>query len=485
MKVTVLTTAILLFVCHALYAENNWKLVYHETFDTPFNEPDEWTEDKYEDDSKYNVGAFDENGDFFHQKFGAAFQQQLNSFRSFRKSYAYGEDGWLTVELYGRDTDKDGTPETGGSFTAENGKAVLRSRSHTDGAIITSTKELPSSYRIEVTMSNINFGGERDGSWFYEGKKNGYDGDEMAGPWKPSGTSSVNENGVYFLCITDYPNPAPHNNVFIHHHRKVVMDSDNNYYNGNPWSKVWNPNTKTFERDGSHYLSMIWLNGENFGNDNSGNDFISHTPNGWEYTAHFTDKYLDNETYLFTIERKEDEYTMSATGKFYYAGDTTYKATRKFRDTPTIWHYNQTPEEYDPAKWNEVKTFNGNSFDTWPENSAFPDHFFFGDPHINYYEGSAEYDDLKLYLPDTMVASLLPQKQHTDSSQGVVKALVGASGEMNLTLRQGVHGQKVRICSLQGKLLGEYTLDKSVGGSRLHNYSALSEQYVLIQFDLK
>jgi hypothetical protein len=29
-----------------------------------------------------------------------------------------------------------------------------------------------------------------------------------------------------------------------------------------------------------------------------------------------------------------------------------------------------------------------------------PDHFFFGDPHINFYEGTAEFDDLDFYLPD-------------------------------------------------------------------------------------
>ena len=28
------------------------------------------------------------------------------------------------------------------------------------------------------------------------------------------------------------------------------------------------------------------------------------------------------------------------------------------------------------------------------------DHFFFGDPHIHYAEGTAEFDDVKLYLPD-------------------------------------------------------------------------------------
>ncbi|WP_437914465.1 hypothetical protein WME73_00960 [Sorangium sp. So ce302] len=42
----------------------------------------------------------------------------------------------------------------------------------------------------------------------------------------------------------------------------------------------------------------------------------------------------------------------------------------------------------------------GKTFETWPAGSAYPDHFFFGDPHINYYEGTAEFDDVKLYLPD-------------------------------------------------------------------------------------
>jgi hypothetical protein len=41
----------------------------------------------------------------------------------------------------------------------------------------------------------------------------------------------------------------------------------------------------------------------------------------------------------------------------------------------------------------------GRSYETWPPDSSYPDHFFFGDPHINYYEGIAEFDDLKLYVP--------------------------------------------------------------------------------------
>lgn len=59
----------------------------------------------------------------------------------------------------------------------------------------------------------------------------------------------------------------------------------------------------------------------------------------------------------------------------------------------------ETPGEYDAPFYNQTKTFGGKTYDTWPEGSAYPDYFFFGDPHINYYEGTAMFDDVKLYLP--------------------------------------------------------------------------------------
>lgn len=33
------------------------------------------------------------------------------------------------------------------------------------------------------------------------------------------------------------------------------------------------------------------------------------------------------------------------------------------------------------------------------EDSAYPDYFLLGIPHINYYEGSAVIDDVKLFVP--------------------------------------------------------------------------------------
>src|SRR6185503_13801751 len=116
-----------------------WRLVQRETFDAPFAEPKEWIEDRYGADSPYHVDAYDEDGAFFREHGGARFVEGLAAFRSFRKSYRYGEGGWLTVELYGRDSDRDGVPESGGRIKSEHGKARCVSSRHYDGAILRST----------------------------------------------------------------------------------------------------------------------------------------------------------------------------------------------------------------------------------------------------------------------------------------------------------------------------------------------------------
>lgn len=390
---------------HATPASTRWRLAHHETFDTPFAEPKDWVEDRYGDASPYHVDAYDDDGAFFREKGGPRFAQGLAAFRSFRKSYRHGDAGWLTIELYGRDSDRDGIPETGGHFISERGKAKLVSARHYDGAILRSTDALPRRYRIEVTVSGVRFGGKTLGSFTHEGKVNGYDGDEVADPWffdektlapRPATT----QNGVYFLCITDYPRPAPHNNIFIHHHRKVVIDTDSNDDHGHAWSSVWNPRTGRAEEDGDRYAGLLWLRGDDFGHPLFGNEFLSFTPHGFVTGTTFADKYLPDETYVYAVERSDEAYTLSISGRFVYGGQTTYRATRPFRGPPPTWHYNQTPEEYSPPGHDQRRTIDGKEYSTWPEGSAYPDYFFFGDPHINFYEGTAEYDDLKVYLPD-------------------------------------------------------------------------------------
>lgn len=468
---------IILFIHGYLPAQSEdikWELLHYETFDSLIVEPEEWVEDTYGDTSRWNVDIFDEDGDFFRDKYGSsAFDSALNEFRSFRKSFTYGEDDWLTIELYGRDEDKDGQPESGGKIINKDGKARLISERHTDAAMIRSTQELPEIYRIELTVSNINFGGDKndDGDWWEDGKFNGYDGDEIASPWRKNWAltewlDAWHENGLYFLCITDFENPAPHNNVFWHHHRKVVMDTDNNNYDGTSWSYVYNPNTSRFEEDGNSFTGLIWLNGENFGDDFTGNFFTSWTPAGWqteEWNTNFADKYLPDESYTFMIERTPGFITMSVSGRFYYGGDTVYIAKKKIDEFPVVWHYNRH-EMYDGSK-NEVKKYFGKTIDTWPADSYYPDYFFCGDPHINYYEGSADYDDIKLWK-GTVATNITEKKQKLEyrltnypnpfNPKTTIQYQLAESGHVKLAV-YNLLGQILDVLVEDNKQPGTYT----------------------------
>lgn len=62
---------------------------------------------------------------------------------------------------------------------------------------------------------------------------------------------------------------------------------------------------------------------------------------------------------------------------------------------------NQTAEEYD-GRFNTSLIHKGPTGqyitnDTWKKGSAYPDSFIIGDPHLNFYEGDAIIDDIRLY----------------------------------------------------------------------------------------
>ena len=44
---------------------------------------------------------------------------------------------------------------------------------HNSAVVLRSTDPLPAEYRIEVTLRAIDFGGQRNGTWDYDGKTNG------------------------------------------------------------------------------------------------------------------------------------------------------------------------------------------------------------------------------------------------------------------------------------------------------------------------
>lgn len=252
-----------------------------------------------------------------------------------------------------------------------------------------------------------------------------------AGPWRPSSDTldpknpfapSYDQNGGYFLSIVDYANPKPHNNLFLHHHRKVAMDTDNNVDFidgwGGPWSKVWN-GTKYVD-DGSRYISMLWANGNkvDVSPEKDLHRYLEYLMTGQKFytfnpsdksprvnTVEMVDKYIPGNEYTFTIERTPEYYKMSVKGVFFYGGDTTYEHTKYHLPSEKngytyTWHFNQTTEELQGiTPPSDTLYYNGVSLETWPANGEYPDYFFTGMPHINYYEGSMTYSSLKLYYP--------------------------------------------------------------------------------------
>ena len=342
-----------------------WHVAWQEDFESGAQPEGSWSPDPVPDD-----GPFSDNGAFFRAK-GVVPPQ------AFRASVPFGTDGWLTAESYTRDastpygallsvvSDPSGAP----------GHVLrLASPEHTDATVIRPTQPLPDRYRISLRVGFANFGDGKPGL-------NGYSsGDELAGPWLPN-NPATGQNGFYWLTVLDAM-PRPHNNVWIHHHRKVVIDSDNNTP---PWMEMWNG--RAFELDGEHPVMMFALDGSQPVADLTGPPFFSWSAGAWQPSGavRAVDSYLPDEWYTVSLERADGKITMSISGRFKYGGERTYSASIDLA-ARCVFHFNQTPEEQPAACAGK----------DWPQGSAYPDWFMFGDPHNNFYEGSVYYDDVKL-----------------------------------------------------------------------------------------
>lgn len=416
---------------------NKWRLLYEENFSEDLNiDEKEWIRDDFSNDSPWTVdGELDDNGKFFHIKGGLDFVNHLNSFWLMRKSEAFGEEDWLTVELAARDYEKTGEPKNPVSFKnviLDSGDTAVKldEVNFDGGGLIRSTDPLPPEYRIEYKLKGIEFGGMRDGSFEYDGKQNGYNkgNGKTNFPWKasgdfngPSNPSNPNfadvtgENGFYFLSIVDYHNPAPHNNVFIHMHRKVNMDA----YNVNGlWSddyKICNPDSGELydynddAKSTRNGINALFMNGNKFKeHDMPYNEFLIETDCG-SYegdivsVAEIQPDLMPDEDYTFAIERSKTGYLMEVTGNFLHVGEKTLRFERDFvEDGEPIFHYNNRPDQYD-GSFDEIWDDGEYKIDnTWPEGSAYPDYFIIGDPHLTHYEGEATITDIKLYVPETI-----------------------------------------------------------------------------------
>lgn len=326
----------------------------------------QWAPDPVPDDGRYA-----DAGEYFTSR-------GIRPPAAFRATQPFGKDGWLTIESYTRDASTPfGALASVVDDPAGGGNKVLRiaSPAHTDATVIRPSAPLPLRYRVSLRVGFADFGDGLPGL-------NGYDGGETGEPWTQA--SAVEQNGFYWLAILDAL-PRPHNNVWIHHHRKVVVDSDNN----RPvFTQIWDGSA--FVTSGVRPIMVFALDGRGAVNERTGPPFLSYSAGAWQPSGAIraVDAYLPGEWYRLTIERVDSTFTIELSGRFQYGGQRTYRASIH-ASARCVWHFNRPGEDGAHC-----------ASPTWPASDSWPDWFMFGDPHSNYYEGSVLYDDVRLEVRD-------------------------------------------------------------------------------------
>lgn len=328
----------------------SWKVIYEESFegpDLPFSGgTPAWAPDKFQ-----NTDEFSDGGPHF-QRLG------IKPPIAFRVEAPFGKSGWLTAAAYSRSN----LTSFGSLFQvvpdpADPKNHVLKVSSpfHTDGLVVRSTQPLPAAYRVCLNVGFASFGDGKPGGL------NGYLGGEKDGPWL-DGDATL-ENGFYWLTILD-ATPRPHNNIWIHHNRKVVIDSDNNK---DAWTNIWEG--KGWVADGRHPIMMFGIDKDGGDNDADGLPFLSWSNGALQPAGEIraVDAYKDNTWYAACIERQPAAFVLTVSGDFKWGGKQTY-----------------------------VGTIPANS--VYQAGPGIPDFFMFGDPHNNYYRGSVYYDNIRLEI---------------------------------------------------------------------------------------
>jgi hypothetical protein len=351
-----------------------WMTAYREDFEALAAPTAVWQPDPRPDD-----GPFSDEGLFFRR-------QGIEPPRAYRAAVPFGASAWLTVESYTRSAAAafaDRFAVVQDPADPSNRALRLASPVHTDATVIRPSKPLPARYRVSLRVGFADFGDGNPGL-------NGYRGGETAEPWLPD--DATTQNGFYWLAILDAV-PRPHNNVWIHHHRKVVIDSDNNVP---PWTEIFDGSS--FRSDGRRPLTMFALDGRQDPHDLYGPPFIAWSAGQWQPSGAIraVDSYLPGEWYRASIERDGSRYTLEVSGRFQHGGQTTYRASIDAAAN-CVWHYNRTPQEGSPACANpRFPAALGPGHPYWPLDEGWPDWFMFGDPHENFYTGSVLYDDVQL-----------------------------------------------------------------------------------------
>ena len=437
-------------------SDTAWTLLYAEDFSTPLNDAvAPWLSDAHYE--PFDT-IMDDGGLWYRNDYGPDWENAYNSFTTYRKEFPAGQDGWLTASLSARDRNRDGEIEAPPSIrTALQGNrhvAVLDVPDHTGGAILRPTDALPPRYRIEYTLTSLDFGGKRHGALAYGDRINGYDAEgcktqhpwgegsntpgwrgEAAAPyceWQDVRAGPYGYNGFHFLAIVDFADPAPRNNHFWHYRRKVLMDAFSQHpdrVGTGSGGRVCDSSTNEYYdyRDSSFNTVNMWISGLPRWAPGPGvlpgnsQWFMTScsagvAERGLASAAELQPELMPEEVYTFAIERDADGYTLEASGNFARAGRRTLRFHRPFVvDEAPIWHYNVADDEYD-GRFNgdlvQNDAYGSTTWpDQWPAGSAYPDYFVIGDLYTNVYEGSATLTDIRLYVPaDNGSAADLPAR---------------------------------------------------------------------------
>jgi hypothetical protein len=440
-----------------------WTLLYNESFANPIdtgNAP--WVRETY---AQPFDTMMDDNGQWYRNDYGPAWTTAFNSFRTYRKEFPVGQNGWLTASLSARDWNADGAIESPPSLTREalgsEFVAKMNVPDSTGGVLLRPTQKLPDYYRVEYKLKTIDFGGKRNGTINYGGRINGYgtsgcktqhpwgEGSDSPGwtgdasvpycEWQDVRAGNYGYNGFHFMSIVDFANPAPRNNHFWHYHRKVLMDSFSQHpdrVGTGTGGRVCDSNTNTYYnyRDGNFNTVNMWISGMPNWNPGrgglAGNSqwFMTSCSGGvaeqqLSSAAELQPELMPNSSYTFAIERDTTGYVLEVSGNFARVGQKTLRFHRPFvvNNNP-IWHYNVKASEYNGQfNGNLVQNdYNGSTTwaNQWPSGSAYPDYFVIGDVYTNVYEGSASLTDVRLYVPSAApTTNLALNKPATADSQ--------------------------------------------------------------------
>lgn len=148
----------------------------------------------------------------------------------------------------------------------------------------------------------------------------------------------TDSNGFYYMSIMDYPRVAPHNNVFIHGHRKVAMDGYNRYKYTGTGLLYCNPATGQYEPYSAgtgNGVNAIFMTDDRRYPTMPGTEYLMESECGFKKAARSSRPSTSGPNYCpgsptFAVERRGGAYTMEMSGVFAHVGKATFRYTRSF-----------------------------------------------------------------------------------------------------------------------------------------------------------